>query len=581
MNALLVVLGRDDTRRGPLSMGVDALERQGFSQAARFAEPGFEVRAFVAPGSVAGIRLASDVGYAVCAGSMWYRGRFGREALDAALSDMRASGGRTGLDPDAFSGSFTAVLKCGEEAILIGDPLGLQRIYVREDAGVMTTSWLAAVECGAGRRLERTAALEYVLHGAVHGDRTPVREVTSLPADRGFDLARRTTFAVAVPGHGRTRHRCASRRSAVDAVAGHYRDVFAAMASATGGRVRMALSGGFDSRLVLAGLAANGVRPELFVYGTPASSDVAVARTIAAGEGLELKVFDKEAAWRVAPRLTVDSLEASCLFFDGTPVDGILDTGVDRATRLDQYAGGALVLNGGGGEILRNFFHLPDRPYSPRALVHAFYGGHDASAVRSGSDLQALHDTMAASIRTAVGAGGADGAMTRRQVELAYPLFRCRYWMGRNNAVSNRWGQFATPLVDPVAVRLAAELPVAWKQAGAFESDVIAALHPRIAAYASSYGFAFGQPPNRRTRFAEWSTCARPVWARPLIARLRRRIARSRPSAELLADTRRLLGADWRIEALVRLEHLSDDESLHRAATLEHLISTRSIAMLP
>ncbi len=60
--------------------------------------------------------------------------------------------------------------------------------------------------------------------------------------------------------------------------------------------------------------------------------------------------------------------------------------------------------------------------------------------------------------------------ITREQVELVYPFFRCHHWMGLNNSISIRYGHFHDSLVTLQLVREAVSLPIAWKNTGAFES---------------------------------------------------------------------------------------------------------------
>ena len=67
------------------------------------------------------------------------------------------------------------------------------------------------------------------------------------------------------------------------------------LSSAFGDRISTALSGGYDSRLMLALLRACGVAPYVYVYGYEDDCDVQVARSIAAGEGFALVHTDKQA----------------------------------------------------------------------------------------------------------------------------------------------------------------------------------------------------------------------------------------------------------------------------------------------
>src|SRR5699024_3065769 len=110
--------------------------------------------------------------------------------------------------------------------------------------------------------------------------------------------------------------------------------------------------------LIVAGLMACGEQPALFVYGSGSCRDVAVARAVARHAGLSLDVIDKAAMDCGRPGPDMACLVANALFFDGLPNDGIHDAGSDRLTRLQQTADGRIALNGGGGEIFRNYFHL-------------------------------------------------------------------------------------------------------------------------------------------------------------------------------------------------------------------------------
>ena len=79
----------------------------------------------------------------------------------------------------------------------------------------------------------------------------------------------------------------------VDRVVAALDPVFDSIVGSAGDRIDTAISGGYDSRLILALLRARGVRPRLHVYGSDADSDVRIARQICAGEGLTLEHIDK------------------------------------------------------------------------------------------------------------------------------------------------------------------------------------------------------------------------------------------------------------------------------------------------
>lgn len=119
-----------------------------------------------------------------------------------------------------------------------------------------------------------------------------------------------------------------------------------------------AVTGGVDSRSVLAHLLANGVRPALTVTGPPDHPDVCLAGKIADVLGQELTVFS-------------DAPEGDAWLQEAIrQADGM--AGVCGAYRLAKQSGGlaargiALKFGGGAGELYKNSFLNQDFP---------FYGG--------------------------------------------------------------------------------------------------------------------------------------------------------------------------------------------------------------
>lgn len=554
-----------------------SLARQGFAPAERFEWQGGTLQAWVHPderGRAEGF-VRSPSGTACCVGPIWYRGRFGDDALALLLDEVEEP---SEIDETKLRGNFALFLHKRNSAWLLNDSLGFVHVYSSVDRLFHSTSWLATRACVGDSRIDEIAAIQYVLQGASHSEQTVARGVAKLPLGHAIDLATGhvwARFPMGVWGGSQT---ATTLESATDSIEAHLRTVFAEVVSAFPGRTSAALSGGFDSRLIVAGLLAQGERPRLFVYGDSASGDVSVASEIASAEGLSIKVVDKDAMNLELPVPDLAELVRCALFFDGLPTDGIDDPGADRRTRREQSIGGSIALNGGGGEIFRNFFHLPDRRYRPRDLVRAFYRGFDGAAFRQRSGLADYESAMAESIGRSVGLGPSEGdrLLAREQTEWVYPLFRCHHWMGANNSVAVRQGNFVTPLVDLQSARIATMLPLEWKNAGRLESRLITAFHRGIASHPSSYGFRFSEGPNLRARLNEWMTCRRPAFARPAINAMRRRLRGSGPSARLVARCRSLLPGEWLLDPLLDLERLPDDAAFARALAVE--VVTREVA---
>lgn len=568
LNTLSVVLhgGNPDG----LERASHSMERQGFLLASRFAWDGGTLSAWAHPDQQATqtFDIRGPSGDACCVGPVWYRGCFGNAALRSLLDDIGTTGK---IDEEELRGNFALFLRTQDRCLLLNDALGFVRLYASPDGSFYSTSWLATCAYTGDVELDEGAAAEYVLLGASHSDRTVARGITALSLAHAFNLAGRRMQSRFPTGAWEEARVPASFDAAANELCDHLRTVFGEIAAAFHEHVRAALSGGFDSRLIVAGLLAGGDRPELFVYGDPASEDVPVARQVADAVGVALNVVDKGALNLRMPVPDLERLVESALFFDGLPNDGIYDAGADQQTRLSQNAEGRIALNGGGGEIFRNFFHLPDRVLHAVDIVRTFYRGFDPQVFRRTRGLLSYEDGLVASIGRTLGLGGVHAlqGLRREQVELLYPLFRCHHWMGVNNSVGVRHGYYATPLVDLKSVRLACALPLSWKNAGRLESRLITKLHPEIASQPSTYGFRFCDGPNRRARFAEWMTRIRPVSARPRINALRRRMNKLGVTPDMIAHCRSLVPGEWRLDSVLDLDRLPDDRAFARALAVE------------
>lgn len=565
LNALSML--RDDGSESGRQRALGCMKRQGFIHALSFSWDGGALDAWSHPSQqdVENCNVQTSSDFACCVGPVWYRGRFGKAALGLLLSEFSA---KRAIDERALRGNFALFVRLPDQCLLMSDALGFVRLYASPNGRFYSTSWLAACAYAGEWELDETAATEYVLLGASHSGQTVARGIKTLPRAHALDV---TSGCLRTRPDANTWNQTAAPPafdSAVEEICAHLEIVNREVGTAFPGRTRAALSGGFDSRLIVAGQLACGNRPELFVYGDDTCDDIPVARKVADRADLPLHVIDKGAQ---SPRAVLPDLELlvrNGLFFDGLSNDGIYDSGVDRQTRLAQTAGGYMVLNGGGGEIFRNFFHLPDRPLRATDIVRAFYRGFDPEVFRRVDGLSLYRDALAASICHSLGVPD-DRVLTRQQVELVYPLFRCHYWMSVNNSIATRHGYYATPLVDLVTVGIAWRLPLAWKNAGRLESRLIAKLHFPAASEPSTYGFRFSDGPGWRARYSERAMCARPVFLRPFINGLRRRLNKLAAASDMIAHSRRVLPGEWRLDPILDLGRLPDSAAFGRALAIE------------
>lgn len=478
------------------------------------------------PGS-AGACVVQGERFAALVGTAHWRGRSGESLLRHILNGPQSPSALPWME---FSGAFALLWGDRGQAWLLGDAVGLQKIYSTPEAGLFSTSLMACRQVVTAPRLNRLRAHEYVLLGAHHGHASPVREIVLIDPSKALNLVTGEQAPLHRPQAWRSAQAPRTFDAAVELCTQRLVQDTTSLLQAFGGNVGMALSGGFDSRLLLAMLDHAGVQPALFVYGPPGDEDVEIAQAKARSLGMPIECIDKDRLNAACAPIDRERVERNLRFFDGLPTDGVLDRGADRDTRLLQMAGGRLNLNGGGGEVLRNFFYIQDRPFTADDIVGTFYSNWVPEAVADPQDRQALREALGRGVLAELGFDGEDPArlrLARTDVELIYTLIRLRYWMGRNNSIAALHGHFMTPLCQPELATLAARVPLRWKTYGQLESAIIQRLSPRVAAGPSSYGFSFDQGPGLAHKLHMMGTLWRPVALRRASTALRFRLGRA------------------------------------------------------
>jgi asparagine synthase (glutamine-hydrolysing) len=342
-----------------------------------------------------------------------------------------------------------------------------------------------------------------------------------------------------------------------------------------GDHVHCPISGGLDSRLVLAALRSEGCRPRTYVYGGDGDGDVRIARLIGEAEGFEVEWFDKENALRITPDEFPGRVERNFQEYDGLPNFGeLFENGSNAAARDARHEGGALSASGGCGEIYRNFFYLPDRRIGAGAVGRTFFSRYALGDLTAEFDEGAFQGAVEDKILAALGLPGDRRPLPRAVIEQIYPRVRCRALFGREISLEGRYGAYMVPFLDRDVVAEAMTVPLALKNAGRFEARLLEAIDPELARLPSVYGHDFATPPTFRHRFEEWSTRVRPVWLRQKSYAIRRRLG---PVADehggLLSPDYmgRVVDLDYPVmRRFFHVDRINDSSLMRRIANLEY-----------
>ena len=291
--------------------------------------------------------------------------------------------------------------------------------------------------------------------------------------------------------------------------------------AAGGGRFHTALSGGYDSRLMLALLLDAGLDPTLYVYGDEHDDDVRVAKQIAAGEGLRLDHVDKTLQG-VPPNAARWAVERTWARFDAWKNDGLFDNGADAEDRLQRAPAGVSVLNGSAGESFRNFFYLPDGRYRPEEIVWTFYWRIDPAELTDRFDAGDYRRHGGRDAACAAGSVRGD-PLERARSKRSIRCIARRYWTGRDTGLNQRFGPLLFPFMEPRVIAGTERIPIPFKDYGRLESRIIERIYPRLARYPTVYGFVPAEGPPLGYRLKMQLSLRRPPWLRRYSYRVQRR----------------------------------------------------------
>ena len=355
-------------------------------------------------------------------------------------------------------------------------------------------------------------------------------------------------------------------------------DYFSTVKDSFGNSVCSALSGGFDTRLMLACIRKVDINPYLYVYGSQNSRDVTIAKNIADSEKLPLEHIDKS-SFKNIPSDNYDTLLETAFYLnDGMGVFGTFDNGSDIITKTDRTQKANLQINGVGGEIFRSFWRLAHKKYPINTFLTSYYRIPDYSMCKNVFNVTEYFSTLHNKTQKLLGTDSR--TINPKQIDMLYPLLRLQYWAGMSASINNQFSYTLTPFTEPELTHFSFDVPYRFKQLGHFESGLIKHIDPAIAKYPSIYGFNFdGKAPLKKVMKNSVSV-ATPVllkFALKKLAFIKKLRKNAFPELPYYLQRDYLKNSinfnDLIIANYFNLENIKDAYTLSRALTVELTIS--------
>ena len=234
-------------------------------------------------------------------------------------------------------------------------------------------------------------------------------------------------------------------------------------------------------------------------------------------------------------------------------------------------------LNGGAGEIFRNFWKLPDRSMTIDEFVSKVFGFRNLdrfSAFTTLFDRNSFLEVLGKKIKIMLQT--ASDHLSRAQIESIYTSMRSKYWMGPTTVADNLFSHALTPFSEPKFTIPSAHIPLKYKHTGLLEAAIINHLDPKLASYPSIYGFNFSDSIPKKHMFFDFiKRYSRDYLPYSLLLFLHKRLSivnNNKPKPYYLSseyvkvflDLNNLIVADY-----VKIDEVAETDFLNRVLTAE------------
>lgn len=501
------------------------------------------------------------------AGTFFYRNKTGAEAARALHETFDAAT----FDWADCTGQFVAVIGKAGRLHMVNDGLGSWKLYSDAEGSFASAGFLEAAFLKDRLSFNSQGVYEYVFTGFVLGSATFIQEITAVMPHHLLEWQNGAFKTIPKPTPIQpVRRNGAKFKDMLELQLTALRNRFSRYATLAPDAVTSSVSGGFDSRLMIALLMEAGLRPDLFVYGADNDEDVPPSKALADYFGLPLNHVDRS---KFTKPETMPTVEDVLYYFDGWKDDGLVDFEHDIPDRKNRAKCAPYMANGKCGEIYRHYYyqHVGKRGINLDAFVRGTFGRYVPQMVTDRFDRHRFEGNVTHAFRALTGFDGT--RLSQGDLDYLYPKVRICHDAGRDITVNHRFSHALYPFAEAELSGPALALNYDERLYGRLEAHVIAAIDPALVKVPSAYGYDLLEGPGFGYRLKMAASYHRPTWLRTAIPALKTLLGRghaidmaSLPEATLVAD--KALPA---MQHYFKLDQICDRRTASRVYALEVL----------
>lgn len=431
-------------------------------------------------------------------GTIVYRGKSYKESLETLLVDFRNGA----LDFDEMLGSFCLIFFVDNRIHVLTDRLNVHHVFMDQKATRLSSSFLAMlVSTKEPLPLNRLAFYEKISTGYIIGPDTLVEGISQL-TDALQQRTRSDSFSfVHHPPRSSSVEYCSS---GLDECVEHqilvlrkYFEDISPLAQQYG--PELGLSGGYDSRLVLA--LSKGLPQPLTIHthltkGVGShEADKLIVPEMAGICGSEWQIVETTSMEEKSEDELAAVLADGLYYFDGRNSHnmGAFSETYTRRYKMRTLGDRRMSLNGLGGEMYRNYYFASRRRFSFRQfMLNKVYYDQAVFAVPGRRLFDEMHECIVRKMADTIGIEFT-GSIDQLALKRYYSEIRMPDCDGINNNAHNQLAFFLTPFIEWRVVREAYKALPYIGRTGTFQAALIRRQDENLADVTSHYGFPLSQ----------------------------------------------------------------------------------------